>query len=78
MSGYRLYYIDAVSGHIERRREFDSDDDASAMPMATGWSTGQPMELWLENHKLKRWDAQAMGRPPTSVTSGACRTQATG
>jgi hypothetical protein len=59
MGGYRLYFMDRVSGHIEHRREFLADDDASAILIADAWSNGQPMELWLGSHKLKRWDAEA-------------------
>jgi len=64
MSGYRLYFMDRFSGHIEHRREFVANDDASAIAIASGWSTGQPMELWLDSHKLKRWEAT--GRPSIS------------
>jgi hypothetical protein len=60
MSGYRLYFMDRFSGHIEHRREFLADDDASAIVIADGWATGQPMELWLGSHKLKRWDAEPL------------------
>jgi hypothetical protein len=60
MAGYRLYFMDRFSGHIEYRREFVADDDAEAIAIADGWSTGQPMELWLDSHKLKRWDAEAI------------------
>ena len=62
MGGYRLYFMDRFSGHIEHRREFVADDDASAIAIASGWSTGQPMELWTGSHKLKRWDAEAVAR----------------
>ncbi len=54
---YRLYFMDRYSGHIEHRREFIAEDDAAAIAIASGWSTGQPMELWLGSHKLKRWEA---------------------
>ena len=60
MSDYRLYFMDRFSGHIEHRREFLADNDASAINIAAGWATGQPMELWLGNHKLKHWEAQAI------------------
>jgi hypothetical protein len=58
MGGYRLYYMDRFSGHIEHRREFVAADDSAAIAIATGWSTGQPMELWAGSHKLKRWDPE--------------------
>lgn len=60
MGGYRLYFMDRFSGHIEHRREFLAEDDDAAIDIATGWSTGQPMELWLDSHKLKRWEATAV------------------
>jgi hypothetical protein len=59
MGGYRLYFMDRFSGHIEHRREFVADDDAAAIAIAEAWNTGQPMELWLDAHKLKRWEAKA-------------------
>jgi hypothetical protein len=57
MSGYRLYFMDRFSGHIDHRREFFAKDDAAAIAIAARWNTGQPMELWLDDHKLKRWEA---------------------
>ena len=62
MGGYRLYFMDRFSGHIEHRREFVAADDSAAIAIATGWSTGQPMELWAGSHKLKRWDTEAVAR----------------
>jgi len=59
MSGYRLYFMDRFSGHIEHRREFVADDDAAAIAVASRRNTGQPMELWLGSHKLKRWNADS-------------------
>ena len=59
MSGYRLYFMDRFSGHIEYRREYFADDDAAAMTIAEGWSTGQPMELWEGGRKLRRWEEAA-------------------
>jgi hypothetical protein len=60
MPGYRLYFLDRSTGHIEIRREFIADDDAAAIGIAADWSTGQPMELWQGDHKLKRWEAAAI------------------
>ena len=61
MAGYRLYFMDRFSGHIEHRREFLAGDDAEAVAIAMSWSTGQPMELWEGSHKLKRWEAESVG-----------------
>ena len=60
MGGYRLYFMDRFSGHIEHRREFFAGNDADAVRIAQGWSTGQPMELWKADHKLKRWEAETI------------------
>jgi hypothetical protein len=60
MSGYRLYFMDRFTGHIEHRREFFADDDAAAVAVAESWGTGQPMELWEGDHKLKRWEAETV------------------
>jgi len=60
MDAYRLYFMDRFSGHIDHRREFVADSDAAAIAIAESWSEGQPMELWLGDHKLKRWEAQPL------------------
>ena len=57
MGGYRLYFMDRFTGHIEHRREFFADSDSEAIALAENWSTGQPMELW---DKLKRWDPETI------------------
>jgi hypothetical protein len=56
---YRLYFMDRFSGHIDHFREYEAEDDSSAIDTAEHWSTGQPMELWNRQRKLKRWDADA-------------------
>jgi len=60
MAGYRLYFMDRFSGHIEHRREFFAYDDVAAISIAEGWSNGQPMELWEGGHKLKRWESESI------------------
>jgi hypothetical protein len=60
MADYRLYFMDRFSGHIEHRREFFAENDAAAVTVAQSWSTGQPMELWAGEHKLMRWNAEAI------------------
>ena len=60
MGGYRLYFMDRFSGHIDHRRDFVADSDAHAVEIATGWFAGNPMELWSGGTKLERWEAQAL------------------
>lgn len=58
MVQYRLYFIDRSSGHIETSREFHADDDAAAIERAAELGTGQPMELWSRDRKVRRWEAR--------------------
>jgi len=60
MRYYRLYFMDAFSGHIEQFREFEAEDDAAALAVAEGWRSAQPMELWNRERKLMRWEAPAI------------------
>ena len=59
MDGYRLYFMDCFSGHIDHRRDFVADSDAAAIAIAQGWYDGRPMEQWLRSHKLKRWEERS-------------------
>ena len=54
---YRLYYFDRFSGHIDHFREFEAEDDASAISVAERWFDGCLMELWNRERRLRRWDA---------------------
>jgi hypothetical protein len=56
MRYYRLYFMDRFSGHIEHFREFEADDDQSALVIADGWREDGPMELWNRERKLRHWD----------------------
>ncbi len=71
MAGYRLYFMDRFSGHIDNRREFLADGDAQALEIAQRWHDGGPMELWSGEHKLKRWEAT-----PFAPMSSAAATSA--
>ena len=54
---YRLYYFDRFSGHIDHFREFEAEDDDSALALAERWNDGHSMELWNRQRRLKRWDS---------------------
>jgi hypothetical protein len=64
MEGYRLYFMDRFSGHIDHRRDFLADSDAAAIEIAQKWYDGTPMELWLRGHKLKRWEERPFAPVP--------------
>ena len=57
MRYYRLYFMDRFSGHIDHFREFEAEDDDSALAVAEGWREDRPMELWSRQHKLRHWEA---------------------
>ena len=63
MLGYRLYFMDRFSGHIDHRRDFLADSDAEAIATADGWKSEQPMELWRGARKLKHWDGKRPSPP---------------
>lgn len=56
MRYYRLYFMDGFSGHIEHFREFEAEDDNSALAIAEAWREERPMELWNRERKLRHWD----------------------
>jgi len=68
MEGYRLYFMDRFSGHIDHRRDFVAESDAAAITIAQGWFDGRPMELWLRGHKLKHWNEQPFAPLPAEDT----------
>lgn len=57
---YRLYFLDRFSGHIDHYREFEAEDDATAMAIAEDWREGGPMELWNLRRKLRHWDEEPL------------------
>lgn len=57
MAYYRLYFMDAYSGHIEKVREIDADDDAAAIALAEESRALCPMELWRGRNRIKRWES---------------------
>jgi hypothetical protein len=69
MGGYRLYFMDRFSGHIDHRRDFIANGDAAAAEIAQGWHDGNPMELWLGGRKLKRWEAAPLAPLSAPVNS---------
>ena len=54
---YRLYFFDRYSGHIDHFREFEAEDDGSAIAIAERWSEGFLTELWNRQCRLRRWEA---------------------
>jgi len=57
MPYYRLYIFGADSRHIEHFREFEADDDDSAMSLAKETRGTAAMELWSGRRKVEAWGA---------------------
>ena len=60
MSYYRLYFMDAFSGHIQRFEEFDADDDRAAVALAESHKGPRALELWCSHRKVARLEAVSL------------------
>ena len=56
MAYYRLYHLRGPKNEVETFREFDADDDATAIAQGDGWQDLHPMELWSGHRKVRRWE----------------------
>jgi hypothetical protein len=65
MQGYRLYFLSAANGHITSFEPVEAESDAKAVEIAGRKIGYQPMELWKEGRKLRRFDA--IPRPALGV-----------
>lgn len=54
---YRLYFMNLVTGHIDRYEEFDASDDQMAISIGAAWVGDQPIELWCGQRKVYRIEA---------------------
>lgn len=55
---YRLYLMNAHSGHIEGVEDFHSGDDVEAILLVQGRRRDLPAELWCGARKVIRIDAE--------------------
>jgi hypothetical protein len=67
MDGYRLYFLDLRSGHINNFREFEAEHDAAALDAAERLRGQGPMELWCRTRKVEEWPALFAPRPRASA-----------
>lgn len=56
MPGFRIFYVDAVSGHITGSQDVIADDDLDAIRQAEEYRTGSAMELWSGTRRIKAWE----------------------
>lgn len=59
MPHYRLYRLNAHSGHIDRAEEFHAADDDLAIAHVQEMDRNSNLELWQEGRKVRRFDAPA-------------------
>ena len=57
MPTYRLYFMSPRNGHIERFDDFEAPDEDTALELACQKEGAYPLELWFENRKLARIEA---------------------
>jgi hypothetical protein len=57
MPGFRIFYVDAGSGHITGSQDFSADDDLDAVRQAEEYRTASAMELWSGSRRIKAWEA---------------------
>lgn len=56
MPEYRLHFLNRNGGHISHTYPFPAGTDAEAIAFAEVWREDAPMELWIEDNRLRRWD----------------------
>lgn len=56
MPYYQLYYMNPVSGHIDRRETLHAGDDVAAVHQLQGLKQNVPVELWRDGRKISRQD----------------------
>lgn len=61
MPHYRLYVMNARTGHIDRFEELEASSDEAARIIARGKLDGHPLELWEGHRKVERLEPEASG-----------------
>jgi len=56
MPHYLLYYMNPVSGHIDRQEPLHAGDDVAAVHLLQGMRQDVPVELWRDGRKIARQD----------------------
>lgn len=56
MPHYLLYYMNPISGHIDRRETLHAGDDVAAVHQLQRRRFDVPVELWRDGRKVSRQD----------------------
>jgi hypothetical protein len=65
MRQYRLEFFNRTAGHIAHSYPFPAASDADAIAFAEIWSEEGPLELWIDDTRLRRWNAPGPGETRT-------------
>ena len=55
---YRLYFMSAVTGHIEGVEHIDAPNDGQAVNQMCAFLGDRPVELWCDTRKVSRLEAR--------------------
>lgn len=59
MAYYRLYFMDAFNGRIDRFIQFEVENDETAIDFAGEWQGSLTLELCNGARRVKHWDPLA-------------------
>ncbi len=66
---YRLYFMNPISGHIDRYLDFAAENNVAAIVVAHGHEGDAPIELWCGHKKIYR--IAPVARQPKSMPRSA-------
>jgi hypothetical protein len=64
MGYYRLYFLDAFHGRIDRFIQFELESDETAIDFAQEWRGSLTLELYNGARVVKHWDPVACPHSP--------------
>lgn len=64
MAYYRLYFVEAFNGRIDRFIQFEVDNDAAAIDFAGEWQGPLTLDLCNGARHVKHWDPLAPNHSP--------------
>lgn len=66
MAYYRLYFMDAFHGRIDRFMQFEVENDEAAIDFAQEWQGPLTLELCNGVRSVKHWDPLGLPHPPSA------------
>jgi len=66
MPFYRLYFLNRLTGHIDRAEDFDAADDVQAVALVRDIERETAVELWQERRKVLRLEGPSDVSQPSA------------